>query len=189
MSIRRLLRLAAVALPSLAALTACGDSGDPSFPLPEEPLQTTLYDLVDGPIDRPSALNIVSGRGNGIPTTPRVDVSGQWDVVFAVIDGQPSLVPRGFFDGLEVSSGVRALQPSFDDVTVVTGEAENYEAVDPTPVAVGQTYAIRSRPDPSLSLPCRVYAKLEVLDLEGDPVRLQFRILWNPNCDETTFSG
>lgn len=180
-------RLAAVALLSAVAVSGCDSATEISFPFPDEPLNGTLYDLVAGPIDRPSGLNVVSGRGNGSPNPLRVDASGRWDVAFAELDGVPVLLPRGYFEGLEESSGVRALGRSFDKVTEVTDMADGYETIEPTPLVVGATYAVRSRPDPALSLPCRVYAKLEVLDLEGDPARMQFRILWNPNCDRTNF--
>lgn len=171
----------------LLALTACGSTTNPTAPLPEEPVETVLYDLVDGPIDRPSALNVARGRGTGVPSLVRVDASAEWDMAFGMLDGQPAWFPRGFFEGFEVSSGVLELDQDFDDVTVVPSDADAYEDEQTVAITVGKTYAIRSRSDPSFSLPCRIYAKAEVLAVEGDPSRMDFRILWNPNCDETNF--
>lgn len=177
-------RRAALLLLPFAALPACGDSLNIRFPRPSEPLEETLFDLIAGPIDRPSGLNIVSGRGSGSPRAVRVDETGEWDVAFAVLDGQPVWLPQGFFDALEASSGILQLPGSFEQIEVVPEQRELYESEQPVPVSEAVTYAIRSRSDPALSLPCRIFAKVEAVSIEGDPARLRIRILWNPNCDE-----
>ncbi len=99
------------------------------------------------------------------------------------MDGQPVWLPQGFFDALEPSSGILRLSSAFDQIETVPAQRELYEAEQPVPVSEAVTYAIRSRNDPALSLPCRIFAKLEVLSIEGDPARVRIRILWNPNCD------
>lgn len=186
MSILRLFfeRRAALLLLPFAALPACGDRLNISFPRPSEPLEETLFDLVAGPIDRPSGLNVVSGRGSGVPRAVRVDETGEWDVAFAIMDGQAVWLPQGFFDAFEASSGIRRLPGAFDQIESVPGERELYESEQPVPVSEAVTYAIRSRNDPALSLPCRIFAKLEALSIEGDPARVRIRVLWNPNCDD-----
>lgn len=182
-------RTAALAVILVGALAGCSNSDDSRFPVPEEPAERTLYDLVNGPIDRPSALNLLTGRSGGLPTTWRVDVTDQWDLCFGVIDGEPFWLPRGFFEGFQVSSGVAELPLDFDDVRVVSSEDEDYEDSEPVPITVGATYALRSRPDPTVSVTCRLYAKAEVVAVEGDPARLSLRILWNPNCNETSLAN
>jgi hypothetical protein len=182
-------RAAALIAVLAGALAGCGSSNDASFPIPEEPAERTLYDLVDGPIDRASALNLASGRSGGLPTTWRVDVTDQWDFCFGVVDGEPSWLPRGFFTGFEVSSGVAELPLDFDDVRIVSSETEDYEDSEPVPITVGTTYALRSRPDPSVSVSCRIYGKAEILAIEQDPARIRVRIIWNPNCNATNLAN
>ncbi len=176
----------AVALAAAFAVLACGDSTDFDFRRPSEPLDATLFDLVDGPLDRASALDVVSGSGRNVgrPRAVRVDQSGEWDVAFAVLEGQAVWLPRGFFDAFEASSGITRLDRGFEEIEEVPGDRQIYEEQDPVPVEVGATYAIRSRNDPALQLPCRLFAKLEVQELEMDPPRIRTRFLWNPNCDQ-----
>ncbi len=178
----RLPRVALLVLvPSLAA---CGEDLNFDFERPGEPIEAVLFDLVDGPLDRPSAFNVVSGRGSGLPRVVQVDQTGEWDFAFAVLDGEPVWLPQGFFAGAEPSPGILRLDRGFDEIVEVPGDRTLYEDEQPVPAEVGAVYAIRSRPDPSLSLPCRLFAKVEVLSLEGDPMRIRFRSLWNPNCDQ-----
>lgn len=172
----------AVALP-FAVLLGCGDNLNISFPRPSEPLEETLFDLVAGPIDRPSALDVVSGRGSGLPRPVRVDESGEWDVAFGIVAGQPVWLPQGYFEAFEASSGIVRLEGTFDQIQDAPSDRELYETEQPVPLVEAATYAIRSRNDPALSLPCRIFAKLEVIAIEGDPARVRIRMLWNPNCD------
>lgn len=172
-------------LTLVSGLVACGDELNTEVPRPLNPYENELIDLVDGPLTRANALNLVAGRGFGTPRVTRVDETDQWDIAFALIDGEPVWLPRGFFDGIELSTGIRVMQADFEDVEVLPSDETLYELGDPIPATVGTTYGIRSRTDPALSLPCRVYAKLVVDSIAGDPARLWFRVLWNPNCDNT----
>ncbi len=183
MRISKLYLIRGAALLPFAALLGCGDNLNISFPRPSEPLEETLFDLVAGPIDRPSGLNVVSGRGSGSPRAVRVDESSEWDVAFAIMGGEPVWLPQGFFEAFEPSSGIVRLEGVFDQIQDAPSNRELYETEDPVPLVEGATYAIRSRNDPALSLPCRIFAKLEVISIEGDPTRARIRILWNPNCD------
>ncbi|UCF20579.1 MAG: hypothetical protein JSU87_03970 [Gemmatimonadota bacterium] len=176
---------AALLLLAAVALAGCGSDLDVDFTRPSEPEELTLFDLVAAPIDRPSGLNLLSGRGSGLPREVRLDQTPEWDVAFAQLEGQPVWLPRGFFETLEASSGIRELPLAFETVERVPEDLDEYETLEPVPVTVGGVYAIRSRPDPALSLPCNVYAKVVVDAVEGDPVRVQIRVLWNPNCDDT----
>ena len=174
-----------VILGLAASALACGDDLDPRFRRPGAPFEATLFDLFMGPIDRPSALDVLPGAGSvGAPLAVRVDQTDQWDVAFAVVDGEPVWLPRGFFVEFEASSGILPLDRGFDEIERVPGDRTLYEMEQPVPVTVGTTYAIRSRSDPNLSLPCRIFAKLVVDELQSDPVRIRVRFLWNPNCDQ-----
>jgi hypothetical protein len=180
-------RIALLLILALAA-TACDDNLDLSFPRPDAPFGLELFDIVEGPVDRASAFDLVTGRGFGLPRGVRVDQTVQWDIVFAVIDGEAVWLPRGFFEGIELSSGIRVMEGEFEDVTRVPDDRDLYELEQPVPVTVGITYAVRSRSDPTLSLPCHIYSKLVVDSIVGDPARVNFRFLWNPNCDDTNVS-
>jgi hypothetical protein len=167
----------------LGAIASCGSDINTEYPRPSEPWDLTLYDLVSGPIDRPSAVNVVSGRALGVPSAVRVDITERWDLVFAVVDGTPSWLPRGFFEALEVSSGVLATTLDFDQVIEAPDNKDLYEDEVPVPITEGTTYVVRSRADPDLSLPCRIYAKILVESVQPEPARVDLSIIWNPNCD------
>lgn len=175
----------AVILVLASAITGCGDELNIDFRRPSEPLETTLHDLIAGPLDRPSGLSVVDGRGGGIPRAVRVDQTDEWDIAFAVIDGEPVWLPRGFFESLEATAGVLPLETGFENTETLPGDRNLYEAEDPVPISEGGVYGVRSRSDPSLSLPCHIFAKIVVDEVETDPARIRLRSLWNPNCDQT----
>jgi hypothetical protein len=182
-----------IALPVRAYLTvvaavlaaACGNDVDFTFPAPDATLEVELFDLVTGPIDRASAYDIVAGEGRGFPRAVRVDQTDQWDVAFAMLDGVSVWLPRGFFEGLEVTSGVTMLEGTFDSIRFVPRDKEDYEDQEAVPIDVGAVYAVRSRNDPGRSIPCKIFGKIEVLSIMGDPARMRFRVYWNRNCDDT----
>ncbi|MGD2151732.1 MAG: hypothetical protein PVG79_00600 [Gemmatimonadales bacterium] len=175
----------ALVLTLALALVACGDELVTDYPRPLAPLEEELIDFVDGPLTGANALNLVAGRGFGRPNVTRVNETLAWDIAFAVLDGEPAWLPRGFFDGIEPSTGIRIMQVDFEDIEVLPPDEASYELEEPVPATVGTTYGIRSRTDPALSLPCHVFAKLAVDSITGDPARVWFRVLWNPNCDNT----
>lgn len=178
-------RAALLALALVGSPAACGDDLDADFRRPSEAVEVTLYDLFAGPIDRPSGVDFIEGAGRlGVPSPVRVDLTENWDVAFAVLNGSAVWLPRGFFDGFEASSGIVALDRGFDEVERVPDDRTLYETQQPVPIVQGTTYAIRSRNNPALSLPCRVFGKMVVDELQLDPARVRVRILWNPNCDQ-----
>ena len=182
-------RITVALLLTLGALISCGDSLDTSFPPPEIPFDATLYDLIAGPIDRSSAFDVVAAQGLNLPRTVRVDQTENWDIAFAAIEGEPFFLPRGFFETLAPSAGILEMQGDFENITLLPGDSEFYEYEEPVPVNPGSTYAIRSRPNPTLSLPCHIFLKLVVDSVGGDPMRISFRFLWNPNCDDTNVAS
>lgn len=178
-------RAALLALALAGSPAACGDDLNADFPRPSGPVEVTLYDVFAGPIDRPSGVDLVQGTGSsGVPRPVRIDLTENWDVAFAVLNGSATWLPRGFFDGFEASSGIVALDLGFDEVERVPEDRTLYETEQPVPVVQGTTYAIRSRNNPVVSLPCRIFGKMVVDELQLDPARVSVRILWNPNCDQ-----
>jgi len=177
-------RRAAVLIVLLAAIVACGGDSTSSYPRPIEPLQLSMYDVGGGPVNRASALNVVAGSALGFPRTERVDQTEQWDVAFGVIEGNPVWLPRGFFEGLEPSAGILAVPRDFEEIGEAPEDRELYEYTDPLPMVEGETYMIRSRSDPTLSLPCHIYAKVRLEAIQQDPPWIKFLIVWNPNCDD-----
>ncbi|MEE8521585.1 MAG: hypothetical protein V3U63_09445 [Gemmatimonadota bacterium] len=181
----------ALVVGALTALIvgACSDDPTFQFPVPEEPLESDLFDLATGPVGEPSALDVVSGRGNGLPRPVRVEQSEQWDIAFGMSDQGAEWLPRGVFEGLPISSGIVQVPGTFESVTNVPGNSEEYIDDEPVSIEVGAVYAVRSRADPVLSLPCHIFGKIGVLSVAGNPVRVQFEILWNPNCGGTNVSS
>ncbi|MGD2217018.1 MAG: hypothetical protein PVJ64_09680 [Gemmatimonadales bacterium] len=175
----------ALLLTVALGLVACGDELVTDIPRPTAPLEVELIDLFDGPLDRANALNLVAGRGFSTPRVTRVDDTAKWDIAFALVDGEPAWLPRGFFDGIEPSAGIRVMVADFEDIEFLPSAEDMYELEDPLPATVGSTYGIRSRTDPNISLPCHVFAKLVVDSVGGDPTRVWSRVIWNPNCDDT----
>ena len=181
-------RRAITGLLALFVVGACGDDTGTNWPRPSEPLELSVYDIVEGPVDRASALNVVAGAGSGFPITARVDVTQQWDMAFGMIDGEPYWLPRGFFEGLEPTAGILEMEQDFDEINTAPDDRTLYEYNDPLLMTEGNTYIIRSRNDPTTELPCRIFAKLRVEAIQPDPAWMQFVILWNPNCDDTNLT-
>ncbi len=169
----------------LLMLAACSSDLNTSFLRPSEPIELVLFDLLTAPIDRQSGLTFVSARGTGIPRAIRLDQTDEWDVAFALVDDDAVWLPRGFFESLDPTSGILAMDGGFDAIERVPRDRSLYEMEDPVTVTVGRVYAVRSRTDPTLSLPCHIFGKLVVDDIEGTPARVTIRVLWNPNCDDT----
>jgi hypothetical protein len=169
----------------VGAVLACGSDNSSSFPRPSEPIEASLYDIVAGPIDRASALNVVSGRGAGIPVAVRVDVTDQWDIAYGVLDGETVWLPAGFFEGFSADAGIYEVPEGFEQLAEAPDNKELYEKEQPVPLTEGVVYIIRSRTDPALSVPCHLYAKVFVEAVKEDPPsRVDLLILWNPNCDD-----
>jgi hypothetical protein len=166
------------------AVIACGDNTSSSFPRPSEPVEAGLYDISGGPIDRASALNVVSGRGNGQPRAVRVDVTDQWDIGFGILEGELVWLPAGFFEGFEPDAGILELPEGFEQLTEAPSDKELYEKEEPVPLKDGGVYVVRSRTDPALSVPCHIFAKLLVSAIQEDPTRVDLQVVWNPNCDD-----
>ena len=181
-------RRAITVLLALLVVGACGEDTGTNWPRPTEPLELSMYNLVDGPIDRASAVNVISGVRSGFPLTARVDQTQQWDIAFGMIDGQPYWLPRGFFEGLEPTSGILAMEQDFDEINTAPEDRTLYEYIDPLPMTAGNTYIIRSRNDPTTELPCRIFAKVRVVSIQPDPAWMDFIILWTPNCDDTNLT-
>jgi len=181
-------RRAITVLLAVCVLGACSDDTGTNWPRPSEPLDLSLYDVIEGPIDRASAVTVVAGVGSGFPRAVRVDQTQQWDIAFGMIDGEPYWLPRGFFVALEPTAGILAVEQDFDEIDTAPDDKTLYEYTDPMPMIVGATYIVRSRNDPTTELPCRIYAKVRVVSIQPDPAWMQFIILWNPNCDDTNLT-
>jgi len=175
-------------LLTLFVAGACSDDSATNWARPTEPLDLSLYDLIEGPIDRASAVSVVAGVGSGFPRTVRVDQSQQWDMGFGMIDGEPYWLPRGFFLALEPTSGILAMEQDFDEINTAPDDKTLYNYTKPMAMIAGATYIVRSRNDPSTELPCHIFAKVRVGSIQPDPAWMDFIILWNPNCDDTNLT-
>ena len=178
---RRTLMLGTCAVALAASMAAaCGDSTEPiKIPLPEDPTEVMLSDLVTGSLLDPSGFDMVSR------TIVRTDQVSGWDFVFFVDPQQgASLRTRGSYLQEEDSEpGVQVVTESFEDLT--TAPEDGYEVLDPVRISTGDVFAARSRYDPALGgLRCRYYGKFEVEAIDEVAGSMTMIHLINPNCED-----
>lgn len=174
------MRAVAVVLWALLvfAATACEDAFGPTFgPVPETPVEALIADFASSDLRDAAAFDFVNQR------SVRTDVTAEWDVLYRVeSDGTPVLVPRGVLLEGETQAGLQLLSGTFSGLE--RAPAEGYTVDAPMEVGEGDVLALRTRQDPSLSLRCRRYAKLEIQEVDMELGVLRFRYLRNPNCEQ-----
>ena len=171
-TIRRLLPLLA-----LSAAAACSDSNNLPDPTQENFVDTvTVGSLTDTPITTASGFSVLSGA-------IRTDLDPGFDFAYD-IQGDPAtgtsvFLPRavlGIESGSSAEPGVMRRDESFD--AIEAAPSNGYVTDEAVPVAVGERYIVRSRVTCTIGVP--VYAKVEIIGLEGNSVIL--KVLANENC-------
>lgn len=165
-------------LAGLLAWTACGDAFERLLgPVPERPTEVRLVDFRTGPLQEPSAFDVVGSRA------VRVDQTSGWDFLFLLTeDGVAQLRPFEAVTGQLSEAGLRQVDSSFEALSAAP--QGGYVRTEPVPIAEGDVLAVVSRRDPSFSgIRCRRFGKLEILEVDQVAGRLSFRHLINPNCE------
>lgn len=168
----RLIVLLAVAVSA----GACGDAFEPFLtPIPAAQ-EIELIDFELGALVDPAAFDMFTGN------PVRTDQTNGWDFLF-VVDGSagPALLPRAGLLGGESEAGLQQSGEAFE--TLGDAPDSDYTTDALLPVAAGDVVVMVSRRNPSLSVRCRVYGKLEVLSIEGSPAVARIRVVINPNCE------
>lgn len=160
------------------AAAGCDDPFAASLgPVPEQPVEALVADFASSELREAPAFDFVN------QASVRTDVTAEWDFLYRVEpDGSPVMVPRGVIIEGETQAGVQVVSESFTGLE--QAPAGDYTVDAPVEVAEGDVVAVRTRQDPSLSLQCRRYVKMEIQDVDMDVGVLRFRYLRNPNCEQ-----
>ena len=165
---------------ALVILAACGaDNGIGRASLDNVIDTVTLTSLSTGPLQAPTAYSL--NARNGVRTW---DVGTNFEFAFSTdAAGAGYFLPLDVL-GLASSNSVKpGLKPSAVDFDQLKKADRNgYTTSDSIPIAVGQTYFIRSGINTCSALSVPLYGKLKVLfiDQVADTVRLE--VLANQNC-------
>lgn len=160
------------------AAAGCGDAFDRLLaPVPLEPSRVGLVDFRTGPLQEPSAFDLLNER------TVRVDQTSGWDFLFVLTEtGRPELRPFEAVTGRLSESGLQKVASGFEEL--VLAPEEGYVRTEAVPIAEGDVLAAVSRRDPTFrGLRCRHFGKIEILEIDAAAGRLAFRHLANPNCE------
>lgn len=159
-------------------LTACDDPFERLLiDVPETPAEITLVDFVTGPLQEPSAFDVIFTRPQ------RIDQTNQWDILYMVTaEGTHQLLPFGAIADSLTDAGLQHVSQSFEGLE--EAPREDYTIDAPVTISEGDVLAVRSRADPNSFIVCRRYAKIEIMDIDAVEKRLTFRALGNPNCED-----
>jgi hypothetical protein len=159
-----------------AAAVGCSDANAPSATLTNTERSDTLYSLIGTPVATPSGYALDGGH------RVRTDLSDAFDFAYNVeADGRHVFIPRAAF-GLDssntVNPGFQLQTKTFDQITIAP--SNGYVSTAVVPIAVGETYVVRSRVTCSIGVP--QYAKLEIVSFDDLARTVAFRILIDENC-------
>jgi hypothetical protein len=165
------------------AVAACSDPNELPPATETNVVDTiTLYSLDGTPVNQPSAYAIEAGlpirtdQFSAFDIVYTVDAAGQSWLLPAVVVGMPvaSLDP-----GL-LPQGTAAGGLAFEQIT--EAPFDGYLGEDSIPIAIGNTYVLRSRIVCNIGVP--KYAKLGIIGINSDPDTLSVtvEILNNQNC-------
>ncbi len=152
---------------------ACGSStGLPPASIENVVDTVTLFALEATPLERPGAINLVSGE------TVRTDRTDDFDISFT-LDSTATLWPT-LPVGFEARSGIQQSSESFDQIIVAPDQ--DYTTEEPVPIAVGDVLVMHSRPTPCFGSTLVIYGKVEVIAIDATAGTLDLKILINLNC-------
>ena len=133
-------------------------------------------------------LNLYSGFNFYQRSRVRIEAAtstGNWDMAVDTRDGKIVLLPPG---ALGVTSKARIAVmagKSFDEVTDAPADTMQYTANDPVPVALGNTYVVRTGQSiGGYGTACVYYAKLEPVNIDPIGGTLEFFFDASPVCND-----
>ena len=129
----------------------------------------------------PAAYDIVNHR------TLRIEdptASGAWDFALTGgVDGPLTLTPLGAFFDVENRAGLGIERDaSFEEIERASADDADYVTDETVALEEGVVYIVRSR---QTGGGCVRFGKMEPLEIDQDAGTLTFRLIRNPNCNET----
>ena len=172
-------------LPGLvvAALLVSLGCSDPNALLPASLSNTvdtlTLWPLSTGPLNQPTAYSLNSR--NGVRTW---DLGTDFEFVYDVdAAGRPVFLPidlLGLLSKNAFKPGLIRATIGFDQMT--KAPLNGYVTSDTVPIAVGETYYLRSSVSTCAAIGVPLYGKLEILAIDATTKAVQLRALADQNC-------
>ena len=160
----------------IATVAGCGDVFEPIFAPVPEPDDVVLHDFNTGSLLDPTAFNLFD------LSAVRTDQVTGWDLLFVVDPALgPTLQPRELIIGRESDSGIQPSGSDFD--ALVLAPSGGYTRDEPVAITAGSVFTVRSRQAPGLNTRCRLFGKIEIVSIEGDPAMVTIRHVINPNCE------
>lgn len=177
---RRLLPALLLGVILLLTVTACGD--DPfRIQWSENPQEATLYAMDRQELNRPSAFDMLQRR-RVVLESPQTQ--GRWDFAVDRQGGSMVLLPPQAL-GVTSRAGIAPMPGvSFEDLREAPSDTTLYITREAVPLAVGNTYAIRTHEQRGrFGQFCTYYGKLEVMSLRPEDGVLIFRHDTSPECN------
>lgn len=170
-------------LAGVVLFTAACD--DPFAPIDwdPEPIAVDLFS-VSRPelLGLPSAYDFVNRRRVRLE---EVGEAGQWDITLAEENGAFVFKPSGAFESVPPGPGLHAAEPglAFEDVTRAPDGLDPYVRTEGVPLQTNRIYVVRTRRTTGFLGACVYYGKFEVMEMDQEEGRVQFRFVANPNCN------
>ena len=161
-------------------LSACGD--DPFLVRWEEfPLESEIYALDRGELNRASAFNMLDRRGVVVEDP---QTQGRWDFAVEREGGGMVFVPPRVL-GVISTAGVAVIpQARLEDVREAPADSIRYATTTTVPVELGNVYVIRTHQQSGVfGAPCVYYGKVEPLEVRMDEGVFRFRHDVSPDCN------
>lgn len=160
----------------VATFAGCGDVFQPIYSPVPEPDEVVLHDFNTGSLLDPTAFNLFD------LSAVRTDQVTGWDLLF-VVDPTlgPTLQPREVIIGQESDSGIQRSESDFDGL--IQAPSGGYTGDEPVAITAGSVFTVRSRQASALRTRCRLFGKIEIVSIEGDPAMVTIRHVINPNCE------
>lgn len=173
----RIVALALLAMP----LLACGDPLRPQASIPTQDATLTVYALTETPVALPTAINLFFQRA------VRAEPANAYDVVFDIIDGQPTLLPPSAI-GAFGRAGLQKVEGTFEALTAAP--RTGYDETEPLPVSEGDLVVVRATASQFCfgGITPYIYGKLLITAIHPVDRGFTVRMRVNPNCGFRSFA-
>lgn len=162
----------------ILAVAACGDPNRlPPATFTNFVDTVTIYAVTGTPVWLPSGYAATELR------RVRLDQTNTADFAFDLRAGRAVLLPAltvGQAGSGSLNPGLLPTALPFDSITFA--ETGGYTSEDTVQIAVGRSYYLRARTQPTCFLGSPTYGKLQILSLNDSARTVTFQVLVNANC-------